>query len=202
MAFLVPYCTRTALASVSGLDGAALDAGLREAAGQGILAGDAASLHFTHPLYAHAAYEETPELSRRGIHHRISDALLAQQSGGEPVSIRAVAHHLIAAGPEADPKQCADYSRRAGDDAMALAAWSEAARYYEASFEAMDEQADPATAITVHRLVGLCHRYDLDLARPSTTSTRLSSSAVRSGPTRPSPTCTSGASGVASRATT
>ena len=47
---------------------------------------------------------------------------------------------------------------------MALAAWSEAARYYEASLEAMDEQADPATAIAEHRLVGLCHRYDLDLA--------------------------------------
>jgi len=164
-AFLVPHCSRALLAAVTKLDGAALDRALREAAEQDVLSGDAMSLTFTHPLYSHAAYSMTPELARPSVHSSIAAVLIASRDAGEPVSVRAIAHHLVAAGREADPRFVSDYVRRAADEAMALTAWSEAARYYEGAIAGADAHADPLGVAALHRLAGLCQRYDLNLER-------------------------------------
>ncbi|TMK55262.1 MAG: hypothetical protein E6G60_20110, partial [Actinobacteria bacterium] len=164
-AFLVPRCTRSLLAAVTGLDDHTLDDAVYDAAARGILSGDHESLVFAHPLYAHAAYEATPQPARPRIHGRIASVLLARRDAGESVPVRAIAHHLVAAGSEAESRLVVDYARRAGDESMALAAWGEAARNYEGALASMDSAADPVAAAGLHRLAGLCHRYDLDLER-------------------------------------
>jgi class 3 adenylate cyclase len=162
-AFLVPHCTRPLLAAVTGFDEPVLEQAIRDAARDGVLAEDGKSLVFTHPVYPHAAYEKTPPVMRRRMHRRIADALLTSGPAGESVPLGTIAHHLVRAADEADPERVAEFARRAGDEAAGLAAWSEAARCYEAALDVMDEAAEPVTAAGLHRQAALCHRCDLEL---------------------------------------
>jgi class 3 adenylate cyclase len=164
-AFLVPHCTRPLLAAVTGFDEPVLEQAIRDAAQTGVLAEDGELFVFAHPVYPHAMYEETPPAMRRRMHRRIADALLTSGTAGQSVPLGTIAHHLIRGGHEADPERVADFARRAGDEAAALAAWSEATRCYEAALDAMDEAAEPVAATALHRRAALCYRYDLELGR-------------------------------------
>jgi predicted ATPase len=164
-AFLVPHCTRPLLAAVTCFDEPVLEQAIRDAARNGVLAEDGKSFVFAHPVYPHAAYEKTPPVMRRRLHRRIADALLTGGTAGESVPLGTIAHHLIRAGHEADPERVAEFARRAGDEAAALAAWSEAARCYEVALDAMDEAAGRVAAAALHRQAALCYRCDLELDR-------------------------------------
>ena len=164
-AFLVPQCTRPLLAVVTGFDEPVLEQAIRDAARNGVLAEDGESFVFAHPVYPHAMYEETPPMMRHRMHRRIADALLTSGTEGQSVPFGTIAHHLIRSGHEADPERVAEFARRAGDEAAALVAWSEATRCYEAALDAMDEEVEPVAAADLHRRAALCHRYDLELGR-------------------------------------
>ncbi len=162
-AFLVPHCTRPLLAAVTGLEEPVLGQALRDATQNGVLAEDGESFVFAHPVYPHAMYEQTAPASRRRMHRRIADALLTPGTEARAVASGTIAHHLMRSGPEGDPERVAEFAQRAGDEAVGLAAWSEAARCYEAALDTMDEATDPVAAAALHRRAALCHRYDLEL---------------------------------------
>jgi DNA-binding SARP family transcriptional activator/class 3 adenylate cyclase len=164
-AFLVPYCTRSAVAAVTGLSAPELDHALQEASERGVLAGGGHDIAFRQALYAHAAYATTPEVSRASIHRKLADALLAARERGEPVPLRAVAHHLVAADGRAESGLVIEYATRAGDEAIAAASWDEGARYYEAALARIEPEQDPAAALSLHRRAGLCRRNALELDR-------------------------------------
>jgi class 3 adenylate cyclase len=164
-AFLVPDCTRDLLGEVSGLDPAALERAITEAVDAGVLVDDHGRLAFVHPLYPHTLQTQVGPASRRKLHARIATILLARREAGEDVTTRGVAHHLVEAGAAADPNIVFENTRRAGDEAMAVAAWEEAARCYEAAISAVPTDLGVDEAVALYRLAGLCHRAELDLAR-------------------------------------
>lgn len=165
-AVLVPECTRELLGDVTGLDRAALDGALREAVEAGVLVDDGATIAFSHPLYGHTVYARASVPARRTLHACAATMLRERRARGEPVGVRSIAHHVIAAGEGVEPGVLDDCVRRAGDEALALGAWSEAARCYEALLVAgAGASADDYEAASLHRLAGLSHRGNMQLAQ-------------------------------------
>ena len=96
-------------------------------------------LRFTHVLIRDTLYEGLTA-ARRVRLHRLAVQALEALSGEEPGSYLAeLAHHCIAGG---DFDKGFQYARRAGDRALALLAYEEAARLYESGLGAL-ELADP-----------------------------------------------------------
>ena len=164
-AFLVPDCTPSLLAEVTELEPIALRTARNEAVEQGVLTDDGIAFAFAHPLYAHIAYAQTTIPARRAIHARAASTLLAHRDEGIAVDVRAIAHHLAGAGEDADPVVVAEYARRAGDEALAITAWGEAAGHYETALASASRDADPQMLADLHRLAGLSLRGNLELAR-------------------------------------
>ncbi len=165
VAFLVPHGGRQLVETVSALSPEALDSAIAEATDNAILTEDGNSIIFTHPLYAHVAYEAVPQAKRRHVHRQIGTALLASRERGAPIPLAAVVHHLLAARPDVELPLITELARRAADEAMALGAWNEATRFYEAVIEGIDEASSPDEAAALHRLAALCCRCDFALAR-------------------------------------
>ena len=161
-AFMQPDCPRRVLGRVVGPDLVDLDAAIDDAVRAGVLTEDGDGVRFTHPLFAHSVVERMTASARRELHARIAVVLLADAPGGEPAEVRALAHHLIGAGDRADAAVTAEVTRRAGDEAIALTAWREAARCYEASI-ARVRDVGPAELATLHRSAGLARRGDMEM---------------------------------------
>jgi tetratricopeptide (TPR) repeat protein len=164
-AVLVPDNTPSTLAAATGMEPAVLRRARTEAIEQGVLVEDGASILFAHPLYAHVARAETPAPMRRVIHAHIASVLLARSHEPDAVGVREIAHHLAEAGEEAEPAIVAEYARRAGDEAMSIAAWGEAAHHYEAAIAAAGSDLDAKALAALHRLAGLSLRGNLELKR-------------------------------------
>jgi class 3 adenylate cyclase len=164
-AVLVAECTRELLGEVTGLDRAALDGAVREAVEAGVLVDDGATIVFSHPLYGHTAYTQASVPARRALHARAATTLRERRARGEPVGVRSIAHHVIAADEGIEPGGLEDCVRRAGDEALALGAWSEAARCYEALLGARMGPSVAADDASLHRLAGLSHRGNMQLAQ-------------------------------------
>ena len=163
-AFLVPDCTRALLRDVTGLAPEDLDRALAEAVDARVLVDDRGQLTFSHPLYPHTIRTHVGPASRRDLHARIATILLTRTEAGEDIGARRVAHHLVEAEGAADPAVVYDYGHRAADEAMSVAAWEEAARYYEAVLSAASGVA-VEELVMLHRLAGFCQRAALDLPR-------------------------------------
>jgi hypothetical protein len=78
------------------------------------------------------------------------------------VESRALAHHLIGAGDRADAGIVATEARRAGDEAMALTVWGEAARCSAAAIQASSD-ASANERVDLHRAAGLAYRGDMEM---------------------------------------
>jgi len=162
-AVLGPECTRDLLAEVCQLDPLELVDPLDDAVNEGVLLDDGFTIGFSHPLYAHTGYTQAPIAERRALHGRAATTLFQRRQRGEPVSIRSVAHHVIAAGVGAKvdvPDECL---RQAGDEALSLGAWGEAARCFEAALAARGSDLAVSEAIELHRLAGISRRSNLEL---------------------------------------
>jgi len=161
-AFLVPDCTGSLLTDVTGLDAATVERAVHDATEEHILVEQGDRLGFAHPLYAHSLVERTPAREQRALHARIAATLL-DRADGATVDVRAIAHHLVGAGRDADPATTAEYARRAGDEATQIAAWSEAARNFEAALNAIGSAGTPSELAALHRAAGLSRRGTLEL---------------------------------------
>ncbi|MET0160731.1 MAG: AAA family ATPase [Acidimicrobiales bacterium] len=165
-AVLVPECTRDLLADVSGVDRAELDRAVREAVEAGVLVDDGATLVFSHPLYGHTVYAQTSVPARRTLHASAATTLQERRERGEHVGVRSIAQHVIAADAGIERGVLDGYVRQAGDEALALGAWSEAARCYEALLGARANGTTTAEErASLHRLAGLSRRSNLQLAK-------------------------------------
>lgn len=165
-ALLVPECTRELLVEVVGLDRAAVDGAVREAVEAGVLVDDGPALVFSHPLYGHTVYGQVSVPERRALHARAATTLRERRERGEPVGLRAIAQHVIAAEAGIESGVLRDEVRQAGDEALALGAWSEAARCYEALLGAGAGPGDaPEDRAGLHRLAGWSRRGNLQLAQ-------------------------------------
>jgi transcriptional regulator with GAF, ATPase, and Fis domain/tetratricopeptide (TPR) repeat protein len=129
------------LRCVSPVEGEALLAAVEEGVAARLLAFEGRDrVRFAHVLIADALYENLETERRRALHHRIGEVL-----GTVPdPPLAKLAHHLAHAGPE-HAEQAIRSARRAGDDAMRLFAFEEAARLYALALDAL------APAASAHR---------------------------------------------------
>lgn len=93
--------------------------------------------HFVHALFRETLYEEIAPPRRSRLHLKVAQAL--EQTCGADLErhLPALAYHAWAALPGGDPLRAVDYARRAAEQAGALFAHEEAARYCGLALEAL-----------------------------------------------------------------
>jgi DNA-binding NarL/FixJ family response regulator/tetratricopeptide (TPR) repeat protein len=101
--------------------------------------GEGDSYAFPHALMQEALYEAVISRRRRLLHRRAAQALERKPSGRIPTRLDQLAYHFRLGGEHA---RACEYSRLAGDEAVRLRAWDDAADHYEhalASLEGLDD---------------------------------------------------------------
>lgn len=131
-----------------------------------LLSSDGDACAFSHPLIRHALTDALDAEARAELHRRIADALESNPARDD--AVLEIASHLIGARTVADPARVLDTTRRAGDRAMELCAWSDATRFFDAAIDALDgapRVTDAERAALHHRLALACARaLDADRA--------------------------------------
>jgi predicted ATPase len=97
-----------------------------------LLAGDGRSLEFPHALVREAVDHDLNPLRRARLHREAAAALIAR---GEERQLAEIAHHLSEAADDRAPA----YLRRAGEEALAMLAYEEAAAQFERALDATPE---------------------------------------------------------------
>jgi DNA-binding CsgD family transcriptional regulator/tetratricopeptide (TPR) repeat protein len=110
--------------------------GVEKCVGGGFLADQGSLFALRHPLIRQVVYTTTPGIRRRQIHRRIADVLEARYTERTDEQVGEIAHHMEAAGDAVEAERALAYARLAGDGAMRVFAWAEAARNYEMAVEA------------------------------------------------------------------
>lgn len=114
------------------------------------------SYSFPHALMQEAMYESLISRRRRVLHRRVAQAL-ERRSGKTPPRLDELAFHFRIGG---DHERAWNYSRLAGDEAVRLRAWDDAAAHYEnalASLEEMTDESDRAADL-IERLAAVAWR--------------------------------------------
>ncbi len=111
---------------------------LEEALNAGLLteegAGSAITYHFWHPLIISHLYSRLSAARRALLHRKAADTLKALLSA-HPTKAAAIVYHLLRGG--GDPTSIAQYAEVAGNQAYALAAYSEAQQYFIQTVQAL-----------------------------------------------------------------
>jgi DNA-binding CsgD family transcriptional regulator/tetratricopeptide (TPR) repeat protein len=109
--------------------------------------GDGDSYAFPHALMQEALYEAVISRRRRLLHRRAAAALERKPSGRVPTRLDQLAYHFRLGG---EVERACEYSRLAGDEAVRLRAWDDAASHYEnalASLEGLDDDGTRAAEL-------------------------------------------------------
>lgn len=139
---------------------------LEEARQQRLLASRGEQFQFAHPLIREVLYRAPSAPQRQHLHLRVADALERFREDDVYDADLEIAHHLIEAGPVATPDRVLASTRRAGSHALALFAWNDAARYYDAARAA----AQRAGTASLHDLAelrywsGYAHYRSMDVS--------------------------------------
>ncbi len=94
---------------------------------------------FTHALVRHTLYEELSLARRQRLHRRAVTAIEAAHAGDIETQSSALARHCQGAGAGIDPDKTATYLVAAGQRAVGVMAWEDAAEHFEAAVEIMDD---------------------------------------------------------------
>jgi len=114
------------------------------------------SYAFPHALMQEAVYENIISRRRRLLHRRVA-AALEKGSSRSPARMDKLAYHYRLGG---DRQRAYDFARQAGDEAVRLRAWDDAAEHYENALASLDEEADDSdrSAALLERLAGVAWR--------------------------------------------
>ena len=94
---------------------------------------------FTHALVRHTLYEELSLARRQRLHRRAVEAIEAAHQADIETQSSALARHCQGAGAGIDPDKTVTYLVAAGQRAVGVMAWEEAAEHFEAAAELMDD---------------------------------------------------------------
>ena len=98
---------------------------------------------FAHALVRETLYEELPSRERRRLHDRVGTALVELRGDDFEGYLAELAHHFSQAARPGQADQAVAYARQAGDRAMKVLAYEEAAGHYQRALRALDLQAPP-----------------------------------------------------------
>ena len=93
---------------------------------------------FPHALMQEALYESVISRRRRMLHRRVAQSL-EKRGGRTPTRLDELAYHFRLGG---DHERAYEYARLAGDEAVRLRAWDDAAEHYEHALASLEELAD------------------------------------------------------------
>jgi DNA-binding CsgD family transcriptional regulator len=97
-----------------------------------------AAYRFAHALIRDTLYDELSTVQRVRLHRRIGQALEIHYGAHLDRRLAELAHHFVQAAPGGDVARAIDYASRAGDWAMALLAYEDAAAHYESALQVID----------------------------------------------------------------
>jgi predicted ATPase/DNA-binding SARP family transcriptional activator/class 3 adenylate cyclase len=132
-----------ALEQVSALPEDELLEGLDEAFAARLLAevpGAPERMRFSHARVRDVLYNDLSTARRAQLHLRIGEALEGLYGADSEPYLAELAHHFFRAGPGGDVEKTVEYTRRAGDRALALLAYEEAVRHYEMALRAVERR--------------------------------------------------------------
>jgi tetratricopeptide (TPR) repeat protein len=134
-----------ALQAVTGYSDAEFDRTMQLAARARVLYEDDETYRFDHPELREVLYAKVPARRRRRRHLAVAERLEAGFAIDRRDIAAAVAHHLYLAGSEAAATKLANAARIAAEQSFALAAWADAASYYDMCLGAGESgEADPS----------------------------------------------------------
>jgi DNA-binding CsgD family transcriptional regulator/tetratricopeptide (TPR) repeat protein len=134
------------LREVLGVDEESLVATLEQLVAHQLLreerTGEGDSYAFPHALMQEALYEAVISRRRRLLHRRAAAALERKPSGRIPTRLDQLAYHFRLGG---ETERACEYSRLAGDEAVRLRAWDDAAAHYENALASLEGLEDDGT---------------------------------------------------------
>ena len=135
------------LQRVSGCEAAELDEALREAVDSGVIAERPAALGayaFSHGLIRETLYDDLGPQRRGRLHREVGIALEELYAADPEPRVAELAHHFFIAATVGEPARAIDYSVRAGERALKLVAYEDAANHFERALQAygLQERAD------------------------------------------------------------
>jgi class 3 adenylate cyclase/tetratricopeptide (TPR) repeat protein len=95
---------------------------------------------FAHALVRETLYDELPGRQRRRLHDRVGVALAELRADDLEAQLAELAHHFSQAARPGHARQAVRYARQAGDRAMEVLAYEQAAGHFERALQALDLQ--------------------------------------------------------------
>jgi DNA-binding SARP family transcriptional activator len=131
-------------------------------------------LRFCHALIRDSLYSDLGTTERLRLHRRAVGALEELYGAAREPRLAALAYHSIEAAPDGDVDKAIEYATRAGDQAVSLVAYEEAARLYAMALEALDMRrgADERTRCELLLALGDAQARGGDLPTAKETFTR------------------------------
>ena len=170
-----------ALARLSGLPRDRLLHVLDEAVAERVVSGvpgALARLRFSHDLVRDTLYDELPASRRVRLHREIGDALEERYRRDLEPHLAELAHHFARAAPAGEVDRAVSYARRAGDRAIRLLAYEEAARLFELALQALELEPSVDPRIQCELLLGLGDAQTRAGAFENAKATFLSAAAI------------------------
>jgi DNA-binding SARP family transcriptional activator len=99
---------------------------------------DRGRLRFAHVLIRETLYDRLPTLRRVELHRRAGEALEALYGARRDPHLAELSYHFFEAAPGGEVDKAITYARRAGERALGLLAYEEAARLFELALQALD----------------------------------------------------------------
>ncbi|HWC25340.1 MAG TPA: AAA family ATPase [Solirubrobacteraceae bacterium] len=135
------------LQRVSSCAPAELDQALGEAVGCGVIAerpGAFGAYAFSHGLIRETLYDDLGPQRRGQLHRQVGLALEERYAADPEPRVAELAHHFFVAATAGELSKAIDYSVRAGERALKLVAYEEAANHFERALRAcgLQERAD------------------------------------------------------------
>jgi hypothetical protein len=143
---------------VIGVEATAILGHLEVAAGEGLvdeIPGSVGRFRFHHVLQRNAIYDELPGPVRIELHRRVADALEAMHAADVGPYLSQLSHHLFACALVVDADRVADVARRAGDRALRLLAFEEAALQFQRALDVLESSGDPRLELRCDLLLAL-----------------------------------------------
>jgi DNA-binding winged helix-turn-helix (wHTH) protein len=131
--------------SKAGPSGDSLQRVLDDAAAAHFIAADGAAVgryRFSHALVRQTLYESLSPTRRMALHSRIGTLLEEQRDGDRDATVAALASHFCLAAPRGAPDKAIAYATRAGEQAMAVLGYEEAASYYQRALQVLELKPD------------------------------------------------------------
>ena len=138
-----------ALERVSDVTGDRLLEALEAAVGARVVAeapGALGHYSFTHALIRETLYEELGTTRRVRLHRQIGEVLETLHGDNLEPHLAELAHHFSEGAQAGDVDKAIDYATRAGERALSLTAYEEAARHYETAMKALEAKDKPDEA--------------------------------------------------------